>query len=363
MKHLFTLIKFTWQAAPAFRLALSFLLLLGLVAITLPWLPLPFQPNQLDLDAVYTRPFDWARFQEGKPFHWLGTDGLGRDLLSNLAYGARSAFAISLPVMLLASLLGLFLGACSGFYGDRRASISRGRKLMLIPALFALMFYGLYVPLQLSSLQAAPSDFWYTMLLAIIIPALLVLGIGALLKRMTYFRAKSSLPLDGLVLRLIEVEASIPRLILILALAALFPPTLTALSILLVLTFWTGSARLARAEMLRIRTLPFFEAATSLGVPESRLMVKHALPLLLPPVAVAFSFGLAGLLMLESTLSFLNIGVSTELVSWGRMIAGIRANTSAWWLVVIPGVTLSATVLALQTCSYYLLRASQHRVS
>jgi peptide/nickel transport system permease protein len=363
MKHLLILIKTAWQAAPAFRLALSFLLLLGSVAIMLPWLPLPFQPNQLDLDAVYARPFDWARFQEGKPFHWLGTDGLGRDLLSNLAYGTRSAFAISLPVMLLASILGLLLGALSGFYGDRRARISRGRKLMLLPTLFFLLYYGLYVPLQLSSFQTAPTDFWIPALLAVSLPIVLVLGIGTLLKRIPYLKASSSLPLDGIVLRLIEVETSIPRLILILALAALFPPTLTALSILLVLTFWTGSARLARAEMLRIRTLPFFEAATSLGVPESRLMVKHALPHLLPPVAVAFSFGLAGLLMLESTLSFLNIGVSSELVSWGRIIAGIRANTSAWWLVVIPGATLSATVLSLQTCSYYLLRASQHRAS
>ncbi|WP_299708252.1 ABC transporter permease [uncultured Pontibacter sp.] len=363
MKHLIILIKSAWQSAPAFRLALSFLLFLGLVAIILPWLPLPFQPNELDLDAVYTRPFDWTRFQEDKSFHWLGTDGLGRDLLSNLAYGTRSAFAISLPVMLLASLLGLLLGAASGFYGDRRASISRGRKLMLVPALFFFLFYALYVPLQLTSLQVASTDYWLAALLALAVPALLVVGIGALLKRIPYLKAKSSLPLDGLVLRLIEIETSIPRLVLILALAALFPPTLMALSILLVLTFWTGPARLARAEMLRIRTLPFFEAATSLGVPESRLMVKHALPHLLPPVAVAFSFGLAGLLMLESTLSFLNIGVSSELVSWGRIIAGIRANTSAWWLVVIPGATLSATVLALQTCSYYLLRASQHRVS
>lgn len=362
MTHLLTLIKRTWQTALAFRLALSFLLLLALVAIALPWLPLPFGPNQLDLDSIYTRPFNWAQYHENKPFHWLGTDGLGRDLLANIAYGTRSAFAISLPVMLLATLLGLLLGAASGFYGDRRAAISRGRKLMLVPAAFLLLFYGLYVPLQLVNHQSARS-FWPTSLLAIALPALLVLGIAPLLKRAPYFRAKTTLPIDGLVLRLIEMETSIPRLILILALAALFPPTLTTLSILLVLTYWTGPARLARAEMLRIRALPFFEAANSLGIPESRLLLKHAFPHLLPSVAVAFSFGLAGLLMLESTLSFLNIGVSSELVSWGRIISGIRANTSAWWLVAIPGALLSATVLALQTCSYYLLRASQHRTS
>ena len=104
-----------------------------------------------------------------------------------------------------------------------------------------------------------------------------------------------------------------------------------------------------------------FEAAISLGLTKKRLLVRHALPHLLGPVVVAFSFGLAGLLMLESTLSFLNIGVSTELVSWGRMIAGIRINTAAWWLVAIPGVVLSATVLALQTVSYYILRALQHK--
>lgn len=358
MKNLWQIARALWQTAPAFRLALLYLVLLGMVALALPWLPLAYTPNELDLDQIYQAPFGGSA-EADKPRHWLGTDGLGRDVLANMLYGARTAFAISLPVMALASLIGLALGATAGLYGNRRLYLSRARLLALLLGLLPLMYYGVYLPTILSSQGAASSEFLMTGIAAIGLTLLLVAGLTLLFKQLPFLKKKAPFPADELLLRLIEVQTSIPRLVLILVLAAIAPPTLLALSVLLVLTFWTGTARLARAEMLRIRELPFFEAATSLGYTQRRLLVRHALPHLLGPILVAFSFGLAGLLMLESTLSFLNIGVSTDLVSWGRMIAGIRTNTAAWWLVAIPGVMLSLTVLALQTFSYYVLQFLQ----
>jgi peptide/nickel transport system permease protein len=362
MKRLYHIVQAVWQQAPAFRLALLYLVLLALLVLALPWLPLPFQPNELDLGRIYSKPFDWDYYQAGQPFHWLGTDGLGRDLLANILYGARTAFMISVPVMLLATLLGLLLGVLAGLFGNRMATISRSSAGMLFLAVLVVLFYGIYIPIQLFIHEAAISDYVLTIVMTLVLCVVLLLGIAPLLKQVPFFKIRTRLPLDELILRLIEVQTSIPRLILILVLAALVPPTLPALSLLLVITFWTGTARLARAEMLRVRELPFWEAALSLGIPKTQLLLRHALPHLLAPVLVAFSFGLAGLLILESTLSFLNIGVSTDFVSWGRMIAGIRSNTSAWLLVAIPGIFLSLTVLALQTCSYYLLRSLQHRV-
>ncbi|PVY40147.1 ABC transporter permease [Pontibacter virosus] len=360
MKNLWHIAHDLWQAAPAFRLALLYLALLTAVALALPWLPLAYGPNELDLEQIYQAPFEWGA-DAGKARHWLGTDGLGRDVLANTLYGARTAFAISLPVMAIASLIGLTLGAMAGLYGNRRLQMGRALLAALLFGLIPIAYYGIYLPALLSSQGATYADFILTSIVAVLVSLVLVFVLTTLFRRLPLLNKKTFFPTDELLLRLIEVQTSIPRLVLILVLAAIVPPTLPALSVLLVLTFWTGTARLVRAEMLRIRELPFFEAATSLGFTQRRLLVRHALPHLLGPVLVAFSFGLAGLLMLESTLSFLNIGVSTDLVSWGRMIAGIRTNTAAWWLVVIPGALLSLTVLALQTCSYYVLRSLQNK--
>lgn len=171
--------------------------------------------------------------------------------------------------------------------------------------------------------------------------------------RVAYLQHKVAIPVDQMVIRLIEGLSTIPRFVLILALASFMPPSVVLLSLILVLTLWTNVARLARAEMMRIRELPYFEAAQSIGVPTGQLLWRHAMPNLLGPVLVAFTFGLGSLLALESTLSFLNIGVPTTLVSWGRLIATIRSNTSAWWVVAFPGAFLTLTVLSLYTCSHY----------
>ncbi|MBX0332931.1 ABC transporter permease [Pontibacter sp. HSC-14F20] len=360
MKNLWHITRELWQEALAFRLSMLYLLLLAVVALALPWLPLGYGPNELDLEQINQAPFDWVT-KANKPRHWLGTDGLGRDVLANILHGARTAFAISLPVMLIASFIGLLLGAMAGLFGNRRLHLRRAFVVALLIGLLPFAYYGIYLPALLFSQSAAYSDFILTGIAAVCVSLPLVFVLTFLFNQLPFLNKKIHFPADELLLRLIEIQTSIPRLVLILVLAAIVLPTLLALSVLLVLTFWTGTARLARAEMLRIRELPFFEAAISLGFTQKRLLARHALPHLLGPVLVAFSFGLAGLLMLESTLSFLNIGVSTDLVSWGRMIAGIRTNTAAWWLVAIPGAVLSFTVLALQTVSYYVLRSLQNK--
>ncbi|MBD1395884.1 ABC transporter permease [Pontibacter sp. JH31] len=361
MRRLMETIGTLFKAKLAFRLALLYLSVLVLLVVALPWLPLPFLPNELDLSKVFAPPFHWEHYAANRPFHWLGTDALGRDVLVNIVYGARTALMISLPVMLLATGLGLFMGSSAGLFGNHKLRISNARLLLLLPSLVAMAYYTLYVPFQLALLKADMSAYILPTILAFAIPGVLLFIGAPMLMRWDSLKKTTPFPFDHIVLRLIETLTSIPKLIFILVLAAFAPPSLLLLSALLVLTFWTGPARLARGEMLRIKELPYFEAAISSGVTQWQLIWRHAMPNLLAPVAVSFVFGLAALLMIESTLSFLNIGVSTELVSWGRMISGIRANTAAWWLVAFPGAFLSLTVLALQTCSYYLLQASQEK--
>jgi len=359
MKAVIKVFAQCWQAKPGFRLSALYLVFLLLLLLVLPLLPLPYGPNQLDLTHPFQAPFSWELYRSAAPFHWLGTDALGRDVLVNVLFGARTAFAISLPVMLLSTIIGLLAGCSAGYFGDTGLKVSRAGLLAILLGLAATAYYGLYLPLMLSALNEQGSNIRASLGVLFAAWLVLCLALRPLLKRRAAFASALTLPLDQLVLRSTEFLTSIPRLLLILVLASFVRPSVPMLSLLLVITFWTSQARLARAEMLQLCRLPYFEAARSIGLTHWQLLLRHALPNMAGPVTVAFTFGLAGLLTLESTLSFLGIGVPAELVSWGRMMAGIRTNSAAWWLVAFPGGALALTVLALQSFSNYLLEAFQ----
>lgn len=346
MKQTWLEIQNLWKAKTAFRVALSYLGLLFLVVLLQPWLPLSYGPNDLDMMHLYQPPFRLP--------HPLGTDGLGRDVLVNILYGARTAFFISVPVMVLATLLGLALGASAGFYGDKGFRTSRRNLLLCLLGLLCLSYYWVYLPMQLSTIKLGAPMLLQSFAVGVVLLVLLFVVLNFVQKFAPFLRTKVAVPVDQLVLRLTEALSTIPRFVLVLVLASFMPPSVLLLSLIISFTAWTGIARLARAEMMRIKQLPYFEAAISIGLNTRQLIWRQAMPNLLGPVLVAFTFGLGGLLALESTLSFLNIGVPTTLVSWGRTIANVRSNTAAWWLVAFPGGMLTLTILAFYTCSHYL---------
>ncbi|MBC5994363.1 ABC transporter permease [Pontibacter cellulosilyticus] len=345
------------QQKSAFKIAILYLLLLLVFILVLPILPMAYGPNELDLQYTFAGPFTSGT--DG--LHWLGTDALGRDVLSNTLYGARSALLISVQVMLFATGLGLLLGMSAGYLGNNGLKISRAALPVTLLALFVFFYYGVYVPYSLAKTALPLKYTWFSLLLLLFLLLFLYRLLLPLLKKWHVAAVTSSLPLDYIVLRLTEAFTSIPRLLLILALASFMQPSVLLLSVIFAATFWPSSARLARAEMLKIKQLPYFEAAQSLGVTPLHLLTKHAMPNMLGPIIVTFTFGVADLLALESTLSFLGIGVPGTFVSWGRTIAGIRTNTSAWWLVVFPGAALATTVWALQTVSFHLLNYFEER--
>lgn len=353
MKQVWQNIVSLWHRKTAFRIAAGYLILLLALVLVLPLLPLPYAPNELDLARTFQRPFEPATAPD-QAWHLLGTDGVGRDVLSNMLYGARTALLISVPVMLLATLLGLALGAGAGFYANRGFTMRSSSLLLLLLGILFFAYYGFYLPLQVISMDLGATALIGSFVTCALLFMLLFGFLMLLHKRVVFLQKRIAVPVDQLVLRLMEGLSTIPRFVLILVLASFMPPSVVLLSMILVLTIWPNVARLARAEMLRIKQLPYFEAAKSIGLSPNQLLWRHALPNLLGPVLVAFTFGLGSLLALESTLSFLNIGVPTTLVSWGRMIASIRSNTSAWWLVTFPGGFLTLTVLAFYTCSHYL---------
>lgn len=156
--------------------------------------------------------------------------------------------------------------------------------------------------------------------------------------------------IDMVVSRLFEIMLSIPTFFLLITVAAIFRPSIFMTMIIIGLTSWVGIARFTRSEFLRIRNLDYVTAAISLGVSSRKIMFQHILPNALAPVIVSVVLGIAGAILVESSLSFLGIGVPAELVTWGSILNEASGATFAWWLAVFPGFAIFITVLA-----YYLV--------
>jgi peptide/nickel transport system permease protein len=155
---------------------------------------------------------------------------------------------------------------------------------------------------------------------------------------------------DLVVSRLFELMLAIPTFFLLITIAAVFPPSIFLTMVIIGLTGWVGIARFARNEFLKLRNLDYVTAAQALGVSNRKIMFRHILPNALAPVTVSVVLGIAGAILLESSLSFLGIGVPADTVTWGSILNEARSNTFAWWLAVFPGMAIFITVLA-----YYLV--------
>ncbi len=354
MRKLLQDITYLWQYKWSFKLALTYLGVLLLAILALPFLPFSFGPNELHLSKVYLKPFSDAT-------HLFGTDQLGRDVLVNSLYGARNGLFLAIPVMLIASFFGTGIGVIAGYFGNNTFQVRLKSLLWFILTLAVVSYYVVYLPIQLNELDQPVKHIYTSWAVGIAISAILWFILRMAAYWWPLLQKPILIPLDGSILRVIELITSLPKLLVLIAVAAFAPPSVVLLSAIFVFTYWTGTARLARAEMLRIRQLPYLEAAISTGMPTHRILFKEAVPNLLTPVIVAFVFGIGGLLTIESTLSFLGIGLPADFPSWGRTISGIRSNLSAWWLVTFPGGFLAITVLALQICSYHIVRLNQFK--
>lgn len=152
---------------------------------------------------------------------------------------------------------------------------------------------------------------------------------------------------DWLVSRVIEVVLCFPLLFLVLAIVALFGPSIWTIMISIALTTWTTSARFVRGEFLRIRELEFAQAARASGAGDARIILRHLLPNAMAPVLVFASFGVAYAILTESALSFLGLGVPLPTATWGSILTAAEEHIDyAWWLVVFPGVAIFLTVAA-----------------
>jgi peptide/nickel transport system permease protein len=148
-------------------------------------------------------------------------------------------------------------------------------------------------------------------------------------------------------LLLINAFLSFPGILLAIAFAAFLGPGIGKVILALMITGWAGYARLARAQVLKVKELEFVLAARSLGAAHARILVRHLLPNILQPVLIQATIGMAGAILAESTLSFLGLGVLAPVPSWGAMLNDARSHLfDAPHMVIFPALAVMIAVLA-----------------
>lgn len=148
-------------------------------------------------------------------------------------------------------------------------------------------------------------------------------------------------------LLLINAFLSFPGILLAIAFAAFLGPGIGKVILALIITGWAGYARLARAQVLKVKELDFILAARALGASNARILARHLLPNILQPVLIQATIGMAGAILAESTLSFLGLGVLAPVPSWGAMLNDARSHLfDAPHLVIFPALAVMLAVLA-----------------
>jgi peptide/nickel transport system permease protein len=272
------------------RLALgggALLVLLALAAVAAPWLA-PHDPTHVNLPAALLPP---------SATYPLGTDQLGRDVLSRLLFGARISLSIGFIAVGISVVVGSAVGAAAGYYGG---------------------WIDAFLMRVVDTLLSIPTIF---LLLAVIAmdPGERLIALG-------------SLPGLGGPFKVL-FHAVDPQIIVLMSVIGLMS--------------WMGVARLVRAEILSLKERDFILAARTLGSSSWRLVTRHLLPNAAGPVLVSATLGVGGAILTESVLSYLGLGVQPPTPSWGNILdEGRGALGVAWWLTMYPGVCIFATVLA-----------------
>jgi peptide/nickel transport system permease protein len=151
---------------------------------------------------------------------------------------------------------------------------------------------------------------------------------------------------DSLLMRFVDMMLCFPSFFLILSVVAILEPSIVNIMCIIGLTSWMGVARLVRAEILSLKEREFILAAKAIGVSNFRIITRHLIPNALGPVIVNATLGVGGAILLESSLSFLGLGIQPPNASWGNILAESKSTLGlAWWLSLFPGLAILITVL------------------
>jgi ABC-type dipeptide/oligopeptide/nickel transport system permease subunit len=238
-------------------------------ALLAPWIA-PYSPLTVDIQHRLGPP---AWMDGGARTHLLGTDQIGRDLLSRVIYGGRVSLVIGTVAVLISSSIGVLLGLAAGYFAGR---------------------------------------------------------------------------VDWLIMTLVNVMLTFPFVLLALAVIAVLGPSLVNMIIVLGVADWPLYARVIRAETLAIREREFVMAGRALGMSHLRIVFRQILPNLVSVIVVIATLQVARVIILESFLSFLGLGVQPPTPAWGNMLGEGRVYMlNSWWIATFPGLAIFITTLAI----------------
>lgn len=312
-----------------------------------------YSPNTIDADnAPRKSPFDnqVLTLKNGNqiplPYkfrHWLGTTQNGTDVLSGIIHGAQISISIGFFSMLIAALLGIMIGASAGYFENNSLKIGYFQLLFLFFSLFISYFICFIIREDAFSngFKNGGFELIFQLFFSIYIfiqNTYILLKIGKWIDEKLHINHSLNFPLDSLVMRTIEISNSIPTLLLIIAISAISKPSYSLLIVIIGFLSWTNIARLTRAEYLKAKQMDYVTSCKAIGMSHYRTMIKHILPNVLPIISVQIIFGLAGAVLVESSLSFIGVGIPLNSISWGSLLNEARNHFSAWWLVVCPGI-------------------------
>ena len=184
--------------------------------------------------------------------------------------------------------------------------------------------------------------------ISLLVSICVVLGCGTMGLTLGLLAGYTGGAFDRVVNRLfINAFLSFPGVLLAIAFAAFFGPGIGKVILALIITGWAGYARLARAQVLKVKESEYILAARSLGASPLHIMLRHLLPNILQPVLIQATIGMAGAILAEATLSFLGLGVLAPIPSWGAMLNDARSHLfDAPYMVVFPALAVMLAVLA-----------------
>lgn len=237
------------------------------MAIFAPYIA-PHDPEKVDLKLRLKPPF----WMEGGSLEYpLGTDSLGRDVLSRIIYGSQKSLLVSFTSTIISSVLGVFLGMIAGYYGGR---------------------------------------------------------------------------IDSIISRLGDIQLAFPLILLSIAVIAVLGTSTLNLIIVFGISNWVVYAKVARGAVLSAKEKEYVEAARSIGCSNLRILLLHIFPNIFASIIVIATLSLAGIIISESSLSFLGLGVPPPKPTWGGMLSeGRQYIYDGWWVATFPGLAIALTVL------------------
>jgi peptide/nickel transport system permease protein len=277
--------------------------------------------------------------------HWLGTDENGRDVLACLITGAQTCLFTAVLVLLVSLIVGGILGGIAGYFGNDQLTLRWSSVILgLLSVLIAFFFLFLS--------RKGQSDVglsWLQTIGVISISAISAYILEKLAQKFHIGSKTTTIPVDTIIMRMAETFESIPILVLLLISASLIKDrTLTKVIILIGVFYWTGTARFLRSELLKVRKMDYITAAQRLGIPAWRVLFQHAIPNAIRPVLLMLTLSASGAILIESSLSFLNLGSSDiTVITWGKMLQTARNNIELWWVWLPPGILIALVSYAL----------------